>query len=574
MLRPYFKQVQTLASRSISNVVQHNPQLLGEPDVKPTIGLEVHAQLNIKSKLFSTGANSSSSPPNTQVDYLDICLPGSMPRLNSAAIDSAITAALGLNCSIQDVIHFDRKNYFYTDMPAGYQITQYNNPLAKQGYLDFLVTNYHHSRIAHSHPYDVIKYVEGDDRRRFEGFKPYLKRSHIKQIQLEQDSAKTMGQTMADGITELNNLIDYNRSGSALIEIVFEPDLTDPNEASALVRELILLLRRLNVCDGQLQEGSLRVDANVSINSINGQVVDREISRRVELKNLNSLKALCNGIKSEIKRQSKLIMNGQPVIQESRSYDSRKDKTSSLRLKEESVDYRYMPEPNVPPLCIGKDRIDAIATGLPHKVLPHNVRAMLQTVYSLNPILVVELFDEPGLSEYFDKIMDFGKRNSNYDPDTVADFLIYTVANLRKAAIGTHTIDLLEENGTFLSILTVEKMQNLLDCLYRNEISFINALDVMRYMILNEDAADLWPLDIVRKLDLKLISDEMQIRTECDSLVKGMKNISKKYFKTGEARYLRMMLEKLTELQNGRMDLPKAIDYINELKSEYEKTKK
>ena len=572
-MKPYqIHKFRFMTTRTVHNVAQtdlnHSQTLKTStntsytlPKAEPVIGLEVHCQLNTQSKLFSRAGNDSQAPPNTRVDLLDIALPGTLPKLNATAVRKAMVASLGLNCAIQNLVHFDRKNYFYSDMPSGYQLTQYNKPLARDGFIDFIVTTYHDSVIAHSKPYDLVKYTYQDNRYSVEEFQPYVKRSHIKQIQLEQDSAKTLHESSSQ-----SSLVDYNRAGSALIEIVFEPDLRSADEASSLVRELIILLRLLKVCDCELQEGSLRVDANVSIRSIDGQKVDNELGKRVELKNLNSLRSLNRGIKSEIRRQTSELVGGKKVAQESRSYDTKSNKTVVLRTKEDTVDYRYMPEPSIPPLQIDKQMIDRIASHLPKEELPSNKREYLSKKYNIDLLLISELLEEPGLCDYFDEIMQADKQSVSYDPVTVADFLIYVIANLKRSSlVGAQiSLDKNENNNSpsdFWRRFSPAKMQSLFNMIFEERISFSGAYEAIKCLSCASDV-DTTPEQMVQELDLHLMRDEREIESACDELIKGMKTTRKKYFKTGEEKYLFLMLGKLEDLHGCRMNLRKARDYL------------
>lgn len=326
--------------------------------VIPKIGLEVHAQLDLKSKLFSQGGNVYQAPSNSQLDLLDIALPGTLPKLNLEALNLAIVSSIGLNCEVKRFTHFDRKNYFYSDMPAGYQLTQFNHPIAIEGHIDFDVDSYR--RFAISSPYKnaIVSSLYLEKKRSQVEFKPYKKRSRIKQIQLEQDSAKTLTHTGDEKDQLVCDLVDYNRSGACLIEIVFEPDLTSHHEATSLVMELMSILKALGTCKCELQEGTLRVDANVSIQSLDGH--EATGSSKVELKNLNSLKALNKGIQSEIERQVKILSTGGEIISETRTFDTKSGVTLPLRMKEETVDYRFVPDPNLPPLRLDRSFIESI----------------------------------------------------------------------------------------------------------------------------------------------------------------------------------------------------------------------
>lgn len=531
-------------------------------NIKPVIGLEVHAQLNTRSKLFSQGSNASGASPNSQLDLLDVSMPGSLPKLNRSAIRAAIMTGLGLNCTIQDLIHFDRKNYFYTDMPAGFQITQYNRPIALDGYIDFIVTAYNRSFInefAYSQNYDIIRLLYYDEWNQED--KPYIKRSHIKQLQLEQDSAKTLHQTTSDK-EDLNNLVDYNRSGAGLLEIVFEPDLTTPDEASSLVRELIMVLKTLKSCDCELQEGSLRVDANVSIESIDGQLVPREISNRVELKNLNSLRSLHRGITYEIQRQTLQIMSGDRVIQESRTFNTKTGQTVVLRAKETAVDYRYVPEPSIPPLRIDESSVEQAKEELDKNVvLPSVTRQLLQDKYGLKLTLIVELLDEPGLAQYFMALMDNSDGEFSFDSNTVADFLIYSVTNLKSIQNLPIKVDLDDEQGDFLKKLSPAKMRKLLKMVSDEEINFTIAYETMKCLYTSH--ADSCPRQLVQQFGWFQINDDDQVEKFCAELIKGMKSVSKRYKKRGDKKDLRYMLDKLNELHHNLINVRKAKRHID-----------
>lgn len=547
----------SLATKDDQTVIEEHKKMLLRKgsitgNVLPMIGLEVHAQLDLSSKLFSQGSNKSDTRSNSQLDYLDIALPGTLPKFNENALKMAILSSLELNCKVQELIHFDRKNYFYTDMPAGYQITQYNKPLAKDGFIEFIVTSYNKLATAHSQPYDIAKYLYSDEKKA--SLRPYVRRSHIKQIQIEQDSAKSLHQTESgDGRTEFS-LVDYNRSGAALIEIVFEPDLTNHHEASSLIKELIRILRTLGTCNCELQEGSLRVDANVSIQKIDGQTIVN--SHRVELKNLNSIKSLNFGIAYEIHRQANLIKSGKKVIQESRSFDTKSGRSFVLREKETTVDYRYVPDPNLPPLNISQDLVNDIKYQLP-EINSNDKRKNLTDNFNLDLALVVDVLDIPGLYDYLIAVM---KDKSNYDANIVADFLVYTALNLKNMS-GVQMDLSLEPGSMFIERLKPEKMQVIIDMLFKDHISFMNAYEIIKHIVINNAIDD--PRVIVDEFGWHLINDDETIREVCESMVIGMKNVSKKYRKTGEKRFMKMMLSKLSELHDNRISIRKAIELLD-----------
>lgn len=526
----------------------HSTQALGR--IVPKIGLEVHAQLKLSSKLFSQGVFSYEGQPNDNLDLLDVALPGSLPKLNLSAVEGAVLTALGLNCTIQNDIHFDRKNYFYSDMPSGYQITQYNKPIARDGFIDFTVRSHHKSLIAHSQNYDLVRCLYWKDRFKDDDPNPYTKRSFIKQIQLEQDSAKTL--TINE--TEQNCLIDYNRSGCALIEIVFEPDLISHHEASSVIKELIRILKTLDTCECELEHGTLRVDANVSIQSIDGRAQDQP--KRVELKNLNSLKSLNRAILYEIKRQAGLISRGQQVIQESRVYLTQKNETKPMRLKEDAVDYRYVPEPSIPPLALTNDLVSAIRNNMPED-LPQNLRALLAREYKLEPLVLDEVLQEPGLCKYFASVAkDMDADNSNL----TADFLIYSIANLKQLT-GCGSSSRFLFDSEFTRNVPSDTMRTLVELAIKGEISFATAFKILTILNQGSDSPDV--RELVNKLDWYQITDLERVSKACEEPLRLMKNISKQYRKKGERKYLHMMLEKICDTSHGRVSVAKAIEFID-----------
>ncbi|VDO07810.1 unnamed protein product, partial [Rodentolepis nana] len=280
----------------------------------PLIGLEIHAQLtSSRSKAFSPVQYAFAAPPNTQVHHFDAALPGSLPILNQNCFEWAIIAGLGLNCHINLISKFDRKHYFYADSPAGFQITQHDFPVAENGWLEYIWKA------------PELKSI------------PQVSKAKIRRIQLEQDTGKSLHDEKSS-----RSLIDLNRAGVALIEIVTDPVFTMSCQAAAFVDELASLLRHLRVCSSNMSTGEMRVDVNVSI----GPSVSQQ-GPVVEIKNVNSLRAIRHAIDYEIHRQRKICQSGGKVINETRSFDV---KTVSMRDKEVLQDYRFLPEPNLPPV--------------------------------------------------------------------------------------------------------------------------------------------------------------------------------------------------------------------------------
>lgn len=290
------------------------------------IGLEVHAQLKTKSKIFCSCSTEFGAEQNNQICPVCLGMPGVLPVLNKRVLEYGIKCGIALNCSISELTKFDRKNYFYPDLPKAYQISQYDQPVCKNGYL-----------------------IIGDRKVR-------ILRAH-----LEEDAGKLVHAGAAGLHGSDYSLVDFNRSGVPLLEIVSEPDIRSPEEAKDYLTELRTILRYLDVCDGNLEEGSFRCDANVSIRPVG----EEKLGTKAEIKNMNSFKAVQRAIQSEIDRQIELVNKGERVVQETRLWNESTQSTFPMRSKEEAHDYRYFPEPDLVPLLISKDWVNQLAAGMP-----------------------------------------------------------------------------------------------------------------------------------------------------------------------------------------------------------------
>ncbi len=334
------------------------------PTYEPVIGLEVHVQLNTRSKAFCACSTRFGAPPNSQTCPVCLGLPGAMPVLNREAVAKAVAAGLALGCQIAPRSIFARKNYFYPDLPKGYQISQYDRPLAEAGGLD-------------------IPAAEGA-----EGFK----RIGITRVHLEEDAGKSMHDGHAD--SESYSYVDLNRSGVPLIEIVSEPDLRSPQEAYAYLIRLKELMLFLDVSDCNMEEGSLRCDANVSIRP-RGTIA---FGAKIEIKNLNSFRYLQQALEHEIERQAEVLDGGGRLSQETRLFDPHSGKTSVMRSKEQAHDYRYFPEPDLPPLEVSPAWREEIAARLPE--LPEAKRRRWQRDWKLPAYDTEVLTASPALAAY------------------------------------------------------------------------------------------------------------------------------------------------------------------------------
>jgi len=331
---------------------------------EPVIGLEVHCQLLTDSKIFCGCSTRFGRPPNTNVCPVCLGMPGVLPVLNRRTVDFALRAALALHCEVQPVSVFARKNYFYPDLPKGYQISMYDRPLALRGWLE----------------------IDPPGGRRRVG---------ITRVHMEEDAGKLLHEGFPD--SDRKSHVDYNRSGVPLIEIVSEPDMRSPDEAHAYYSTLRDLLVEIGITDGNMEEGSLRCDANVSLRP-KGRTA---FGTKVELKNLNSFRFVQRALEHEIARQTQALDAGQRIVQETRLYDPNEDRTYAMRSKEEAHDYRYFPEPDLLPLAVDAAWIDAVKRALPSEMLAAR-RDRFVTQYGLAPQMAATLTGSHDLAGYFE----------------------------------------------------------------------------------------------------------------------------------------------------------------------------
>lgn len=369
------------------------------------IGLEVHAQLLTESKLFCRCSTRFGQHPNKNVCPVCLGLPGTLPVINDRAVRLAIRAGLALGCQVQQRSIFARKNYFYPDLPKGYQISQFEEPLALGGYLD-------------------IETEQG------------CRRVGITRIHMEEDAGKNVHGIGGDSV------VDLNRAGVPLVEIVSEPDMRSSAEAATYMRQLRELLLFLGVNDGNLEEGSLRCDANVSLRLVGATT----LGTRAELKNLNSFKFLQRAIDTEVTRQSAILDAGGRIIQETRSFDPDTGKTHSLRSKEEAHDYRYFPEPDLPPLIISTEDIELERANIPD--LPERLRRRYVEEYGLSNQAAVTLTQHPGVVRLFDEV-----RAQFPQPTKVANFILTEV--MRSAKIHGQSAEFSVAAQQIVDILTL-----------------------------------------------------------------------------------------------------------------------
>ncbi len=324
------------------------------------IGLEIHIQLLTNSKAYSSDSAEYGGAPNSHISVITLAHPGTLPKHNTSVIDKAITLGLALNCNITEFNQFDRKNYFYADLPKGYQITQDKTPICRGGFVK-------------------IKTADGIE-----------KKINITRIHMEEDSGKSMhDQDLVD------TLVDYNRAGVPLVELVSEPELRSGEEAFQYVSEIRKLVRYLGICDGNMEEGSLRCDANISIRPVGST----EFGTKVEIKNMNSISNVKRAIESEVIRQTEMVEKGEEFFSETRGFNALKGTTFSLRSKEAANDYRYFPEPDLPPFIVTNAYIHSIREAMP--ALPEELYLKLKNEFGLSDYDALTITDDKYLAEFY-----------------------------------------------------------------------------------------------------------------------------------------------------------------------------
>jgi aspartyl-tRNA(Asn)/glutamyl-tRNA(Gln) amidotransferase subunit B len=457
------------------------------------IGLEIHAQLLTTSKIFCGCATTFGAPPNTHVCPVCLGLPGALPVLNRHAVDLAMRAALALQCRINARSVFARKNYFYPDLPKGYQISQYDQPLASSGAVD-------------------IPREEGTHR------------IGITRVHMEEDAGKSLHEGFADSAER--TYIDCNRAGVPLIEIVTDPDLRSAADAAAFFEQLRATLVWIGVSDGNMEEGSLRCDANVSVRERGAM----QLGTKAEVKNLNSFRYLRQALEYEIERQMVLIESGRPVEQETRLWDQAASRTVTMRSKEEAHDYRYFPEPDLPPVDVSDARRAEAAESLPE--LPAARRTRFVERYALSVYDATELTRTRGLAEWFEQLVHAGA-----PPKAGANWLLGEVA---------HKVN---ELGLSLAEapMTPEGLAGLLSLVERGTINTTTAKDVFETMWTTGRAA----AAIVESEGLAQISDEGAIGAAVDRVVAAHPEPVAQY-RAGQTKLLGFLVGQVMKATGGK----------------------
>lgn len=461
------------------------------------IGLEVHAQLKTKTKIFAPDGAEFGHEPNSQTSPITLGMPGVLPVLNKAVVDMAILTGLALNCEIPSRCKFDRKQYFYPDLPKGYQISQYDEPICGKGSIK--ISN---------------------------------KTIGITRAHLEEDAGKLVHAGSAGIYGSSYSLVDLNRAGTPLLEIVSEPDMRSSEEAREYMEELRNILRYIGVCDGNLEEGSMRCDANISIRP-KGQ---KEFGTRAEIKNVNSFKALQRAIEYEFERQIELVERGEEVVQETRLWDDNKGITSSMRGKEDAHDYRYFPEPDLMPLQISREWVQEIKDKMPELPEAKRQRYMSLGLSEYDAFVIVE---QMGLALFFDEVLKLGAT-----PKIAVNFIMGEIAAYLKE-------DHIEITDTKL---TPENLAELIALIEKNTISNNIGKQIIIDMMKTGEKAS----KIVESRGLSQISDEGAIKEICQKVVDLNPDQVEKY-RAGKVQLLGFFVGQVMKETKGRAN-PKAVN--------------
>jgi len=464
------------------------------------VGLEVHAQLSTRSKIFSGASTAFGAAPNTQACAVDIALPGVLPVMNRGAVERAVRFGLAIGAKVNRTSIFARKNYFYPDLPKGYQISQYEQPIVEGGAI----------RI-------VTKAGEKTVR---------LTRAH-----LEEDAGKSLHEDF-HGMSG----IDLNRAGTPLLEIVSEPDMRSADEAVAYARAMHALVRWIDICDGNMQEGSFRADANVSVRPLGSNV----LGTRCEIKNLNSFRFLERAIEYEVRRQIAVIEDGGRIVQETRLYDPDRDETRSMRSKEEAHDYRYFPDPDLLPLVVGEALIEDIRASLPE--LPEAKRERYEGEWGLSAYDAVTLTQSRELAAYFEDVV----ARPNVEPKLAANWVMGEVS----AALNRSDLEVTA------SPVSSAALAGLLARVRDNTISGKIAKDVFDAMWAGEGSAD----EIIEKKGLKQITDTGAIEKVVDEvLAANPKSVEE--FRAGKEKAFNALVGQVMKASKGKAN-PAAVNEL------------
>jgi len=485
-------------------------------EYQATIGLEIHIELKTRTKMFCSCKNDPDEKhPNINICPICTAQPGTLPVINKEAIRKTIKSGLALNCQIASHSFFERKNYFYPDLPKGYQISQYSTPLCQNGFLEI------------------------ND-----------KKIRIRRIHLEEDTGRLIHEKDC-------SLVDFNRAGIPLMELVTEPDLSSGKEARRFAQELHLILRYLNVSEADMEKGQMRVEVNISLSQISN-LKSQILGTKVEIKNLNSFKAVERAIDYEIERQKKILESGGKVLQETRGWDGTKEITFSQREKEEAHDYRYFPEPDLPPLDINQELLNEIIKEVPE--LPQQRRLRFAKEYELDEKSIEFFVYNKGLGEYFEKVV------SELPPHLPREALVreiklasnYIITDLQGLLKGGLAID-----KDFL--ITPENFAEFINLIFEDKISSKIAKNVLEEMF--KTGAD--PSHIIEEKELSQITDKKIIKKISQKVIsENPKAVSD--FKNKKDNAIQFLIGKVIAETKGKANPHLVADILNEILTKME----
>lgn len=488
-------------------------------EYRPIVGLEIHAQIAAKSKLFSAASTSSRLPTNSAVNLLDAATPGTLPRLNRRCAEAAVVAALALRCRLNRTSHFDRKHYFYPDLPSGYQITQKFRPIGVGGHLS---------------------YYRSSDRE--SGLRLEKCRVPLVQVQIEQDSGRSVHR---DG----RSFIDLNRAGIGLLEIVTEPVFSCGADAAAFVRELVGALRSLRVVASRMAEAGLRVDANVSLHAVDSDDGSLGEGTRTELKNLVSLNSLVKAVDYEIRRHRQVVGGGGLVRFETRAYDAERGRTTAMRDKEVVQDYRYVPEPNLPPLRLSDDDdsscvvIAPLAARLTSFRYPHEILEELTDRLGVSPTMALSLVGQPDLLVFFLRVIAHRLCEGVVPPKLAAHLLITELL----AALYDRSADVTD------SPVSDEQAAEICALVSRREIANKTAKRLFGF-ICDGQTYDEQPSAIAARNNWLQINDRVELRRLIDDALSSDADLQGPIRK-GHKRAVRKLVRLVRESSDGRANI-------------------
>ncbi|HYF32850.1 MAG TPA: Asp-tRNA(Asn)/Glu-tRNA(Gln) amidotransferase subunit GatB [Chitinophagaceae bacterium] len=468
------------------------------------VGLEVHAQLLTDSKLFCGDSAAYGGEPNTHISPITLGYPGTLPVLNRKAVEYAVRMGLACHCGITATNYFARKNYFYPDLPKGYQLTQHTTPICTGGYVTIEING-------------------------------AQKNIRLNRIHLEEDAGKSL-HDVADDAT----CVDYNRAGVPLIEIVTEPDISSGEEAYAYLTALRQLLRYLEICDGNMEEGSMRCDANISVRKKG----DARLGTKVEVKNLNSIRNVKRAIEHEAQRMIGMLQKGETIVQQTRSFDAVPGTTFALRTKEEANDYRYFPDPDIPPFVVTEQWIQHVQSAIP--ALPEARIRRYVSQLQLSPYDARQLTDEKEIADYFESVIGHTK---NYK--AAANWILGPIRSY-----------LNENNSSITGIpLAPVSLAELVALVDEGKVNFSIAASRVLPVLMRSNGKS--PAQVIQELNLAQTTDAAAVQAWVDAVIEKMPEKVSEYRK-GKKGLMGLFVGEVKKLSKGKADPKLVNDMLNE----------